>query len=551
MRILVADDDALFHKLADAVLKRDGYELIHAKDGLQALELFRDQQPDLLLTDYQMPGLNGIELCRKVKSLAPDRFIPMVMLTGEGESRTLQESLEAGVVEFLTKPVNPDELRLRIRSLAELISLHKNLALAQSESDEEMLITKHILHRLVEPGLRAMPAHIHMETLQTRRINGDACTYRQGLPGIHFGLLCDATGHSLTAGISTIPAIQAFLSMVSRDIPLEIIYREINTRLRQMLPAGRFVCLMLVRLDLHNGTLSLLNAGLPDALLLTPRGTTRRFASRNLPAGVLDDLDQPVVEEVAISGGERLLAFTDGIQEMLGQEDAYGILAEGMSTLPFDAYRDAIQGRLRIGIGNREQHDDVSWALWEVPRRSEIRSARPFSESVPLPSALVTRFAFDLTFDPRRHAIREVLPDCLRLLGGHGVPASAGQTLALTLTEALTNALDHGLLQLDSKLKQEGFEAYEAARRERLAGAGGGSITLRIQLQGDAGGQVRAIGVEVQDTGAGFDWKAWQQDSTLDEARASGRGLLIIRSVTADMSFNEVGNNLRFTLPCG
>ena len=69
MRILVADDDALFHKLADAVLKRDGYELIHAKDGLQALELFRDQQPDLLQPGFEqrtaphprgvLPGTEG------------------------------------------------------------------------------------------------------------------------------------------------------------------------------------------------------------------------------------------------------------------------------------------------------------------------------------------------------------------------------------------------------------------------------------------------------------------------------------------------------------
>ncbi|HJW43004.1 MAG TPA: fused response regulator/phosphatase [Geothrix sp.] len=550
MRILVADDDALFHKMAEAVLQTDGFELMHAKDGPQALALFQQAWPELVLTDYQMPGMNGIELCRRIKALDPRRFIPMVMLTGEGETSLLRDSLEAGVVEFLTKPVHPDELRLRVRSLAELIALHTDLALAKSASDEELLITKHILHRLVEPSLRTMPDFIHMETLPTRRINGDACTYRQGLPGVHFGFLCDATGHGLAAGISTIPAIQAFLSMAARDLPLEIIYREVNTRLRQMLPTGRFVCLLLVRLDLHNATLSLLNAGLPDALLLTSDGTARRFASQNLPAGVLDQVEPPKIEEVAVEGGERLLAFTDGIQEVLGQEEAYRFLMEDLAECPFDRHRAAIQDLLRSGIRNREQQDDVSWALWHVPPPLSPRMACPFPKSEPAAGPLETAFAFELTFDPRLHPVREILPDCLRLLSGHGISSDAGQNLALALTEAVINAVDHGLLRLESDLKEQGFEAYEAARRERLAASGPGSVTLRIRLDGGDQRRAKAIRVEVEDSGYGFDWRRLGMVQESPNPRVSGRGLLIIQSLAPDVSFNEAGNCLRFTLPC-
>ncbi len=551
MRILVADDDALFHIVANAVLAGDGYKVIHARDGLEALDLYREHRPDLILTDYQMPGLNGIELCRSIKALDPHRFIPMVMLTGDEKSRILRESLDAGLVEFLTKPVTPDELRLRVRSLVELISLHKNLALAKSENDEEMLITKHILHRLVEPGLRAMPDHIHMETLQTERINGDACTYQQGLPGIHFGLLCDATGHGLAAGVSTIPAIQAFRGMVSRDIPLETIYREINAKLRKMLPSGRFVCLLLVRLDVHNGTLSLLNAGLPEAIFMNPKGKIRRFASRNLPAGVLDQVEEPVVEEVAVSGGERLLTFTDGIQEILGTEDAYRVLTQGLGETPFNVHRFLIQESLNLGISTNEQHDDVSWALWEVPPRAP--AAPPRMDKLQ-PVALAHQsspFAFELCFDPRQHPLREVLPDCLRLFSSRGVPSAMNQLLAMTLTEATTNALDHGLLHLDSALKQQGFEAYDAVRKERLASHESGTLTLRFRLYREPQGAITALGIEVEDSGPGFDWRAWEQAGAADAHQASGRGLMIIRSVASEMSFNECGNCLRFTLGTG
>lgn len=543
MRILVADDDALFHKVADALLRVDGHDVFHAKDGLDALTAFQEHQPDLVLTDYRMPRLDGIELCRRIKSLAPSRFIPMIMLTGDGESRILRDSLEAGVVEVLNKPVNPDELRLRVRSLAELVTLHSNLALAKGENDEEMLITKHILHRLVEPGLRALPDHIHMETLQTQRINGDACAYHPGLPGIHFGFLCDATGHGLTAGVSTIPAIHSFLRMATRDVPLEIIYRKINTRLRQILPTGRFVCLMLVRLDLHRGTLSVLNAGLPDALLHGAQlpgngGTIRRFPSHNLPPGVLDQVGPPVVQSVAIQGGERLLAFTDGIQEALGDQEAYRMLMDDLADLPFAQHREVIQARLSAGIRDHEQQDDVSWSLWEIPRPNAPRLPAHLPKPGPVPPSLVTSLALELAFDPARHAIREILPDCLRLLSGHGVAREAGQTLALALTEALMNTLDHGLPRL-----KEAPESPATRGEER--------VTLRIRLKGGADRRVRAIGVEVEDSGAGFDWRQWEAAAVEVGAASRGQGLLIVRSLASEMSFNEAGNCLRFTLPCG
>lgn len=546
MRILVADDDALFHKVADALLRVDGYEVFHAKDGLEALAAFQEHRPHLVLTDYRMPGLNGIELCRRIKTLDPARFIPVIMLTGDGESRTLREGLEAGVVEVLNKPVNPDELRLRVRSLAELITLHSNLALAKGESDEEMLITKHILHRLVEPGLRALPDHIHMETLQTQRINGDACAYHPGLPGVHFGFLCDATGHGLTAGVSTIPAIHSFLRMATRDVPLEIIYRKINTRLRQILPTGRFVCLMLIRLDLHRATLSVLNAGLPDALLHGPPlhgngGTIRRFPSRNLPPGVLDQVGPPIVEQVAITGGERLVAFTDGIQEVLGDQEAYRILMDGLASLPFGQHRDTIQVRLKTGIQDHEQQDDVSWTLWEIPKPNSPRLACRLPKPGPLPPGLVTSLAFELAFDPARHPVREILPDCLRLLGGHGVSREAGQTLALALTEAMMNTLEHGLPQLR---KAPGADQAPEAPAN-------GTVTLRIRLSCDGDRRVRAIGVEVEDSGAGFDWRGWEAGLDPAGLATGGRGLLIVRSLSSEMSFNEAGNCLRFTLPCG
>jgi anti-sigma regulatory factor (Ser/Thr protein kinase)/HAMP domain-containing protein len=433
--------------------------------------------------------------------------------------------------------------------IGRLEAKERSLTRARAETDEELAITKHLLRRLVEPGLRALPPGFHMETLQTRRINGDACTYRQGLPGVHFGFLCDATGHGLAAGVSTLPAVQAFLSMANRNIPLDTAYRQINARLREMLPSGRFVCLMLMRLDVHKGTLSILNAGLPDALLLPRHGPPRRIASHNLPAGVVDRLDAPVVEQIAVSEGDRLFAFTDGLQDMLG-ERLQSILAPS-GKLPFPACQKAIQEALAADGLDREQQDDASWALWEVPAPASARlsnAARPAGDSA---EPLRTIFALDFILNPREQTIREFLPDCLRLLGNQGLPSGPSQRLALALTEALANAVDHGLLRLDPRLKEGGIEAYEAARHAGLEALTEGTVSLRISLRAGSHSGIREIAVEVEDSGPGFNWRAWQEQAGQAEPPMAGRGLLTLRALSRDLGFNAAGNALRFTLSCG
>jgi serine phosphatase RsbU (regulator of sigma subunit) len=434
--------------------------------------------------------------------------------------------------------------------LARLENNRATLIKAQAQSDEELVVARHVLQRLVEPGLAALPPQFHMETLQVARINGDACTYQEGPAGLHFGLLCDATGHGLTAGISTLPAIQAFLSMVARDVPLETMYREINQRIHQLMPVGRFLCLLLIRLDLRNGTLSVLNAGLPDAILCTTGGGRRRFESRNLPAGILAE-EEPVIETVAVAPGERLFACTDGVLELFETGDAEPWLLRGLDAGPLAAHRRAIQEALTRIAEDRGQRDDLSWALWEVPPLLCARIEPPGRTSDPVPSQLDEGFRLDLVFQPQNHAARDLLPDVIRLLSDRGLGAREGQILALTLTEALANAVDHGLLGLDPDLKSQGFEAYEALRRLHLAGLQKGSVRLSIGLRTQPCGPIQEVVVEVEDTGPGFDWRAWDLEAAGASSAPSGRGLLLIRALSKDLTFNETGNRIRFTLPCG
>ena len=118
-RILIADDTQEVLALLEAVLGEE-YEIITALDGLRALELAVEQQPDLILLDVLMPGLDGFEVCRRLRCEERTQRIPIVFLTGLNAVEDEQRALELGAIDFIAKPIQPAIVRLRIRNHMEL-----------------------------------------------------------------------------------------------------------------------------------------------------------------------------------------------------------------------------------------------------------------------------------------------------------------------------------------------------------------------------------------------------------------------------------------------
>jgi putative two-component system response regulator len=140
--VLVVDDYESNRRGLGQLLEHDGYSVLTASNGRDALEIVARERPDLILLDVLMPGISGLEVCAQLKRNADTRLTPVVLISGAQERQTRLAGLDAGADDFLNKPVDAEELRTRVRSLMRLKGLTDDL-----ESAESLFLT---LGRIIE-----------------------------------------------------------------------------------------------------------------------------------------------------------------------------------------------------------------------------------------------------------------------------------------------------------------------------------------------------------------------------------------------------------------
>lgn len=117
MKILIVDDDADFRDITRISLSKKGYKVLEARSGREAMQLARKEQPDLILLDILMPGLDGYETCRQIKTNPATRHIAIIVLTALGDPLARYKAQKAGADDYVAKPVTTDELHEQVKRL--------------------------------------------------------------------------------------------------------------------------------------------------------------------------------------------------------------------------------------------------------------------------------------------------------------------------------------------------------------------------------------------------------------------------------------------------
>lgn len=136
LQILVADDSPVYHKLVQDALFYQPYSTIHAKSGQEALELFRKHSPPIVITDWMMPDLSGLDLCKRIREESHGTYTYVILLTSMSDSESLVKGLEAGADEFLTKPFDPAELQARLGVGRRIAQLHRQVEMRDKQLAE-------------------------------------------------------------------------------------------------------------------------------------------------------------------------------------------------------------------------------------------------------------------------------------------------------------------------------------------------------------------------------------------------------------------------------
>jgi sigma-B regulation protein RsbU (phosphoserine phosphatase) len=144
MKILIAEDDAISRKILQTILTKDGYDVIAVEDGLKALESLQKEVPDMVITDWMMPDLDGVQLSHQVRELNLPSYVYIILLTALTDKQRIIEGLDAGADDYVTKPYDKTELLSRVKAGERVIQLEKTLLQKNQELSQALAQVKQL-----------------------------------------------------------------------------------------------------------------------------------------------------------------------------------------------------------------------------------------------------------------------------------------------------------------------------------------------------------------------------------------------------------------------
>jgi len=397
-RVLVVDDSKMQRRILSATLARAGYEVIEAASGAEALEIAARLVPDLILSDWMMPGMDGLEFCRAFRAQMHGRYVYFILLTSKTDTNDVAQGLQSGADDFLTKPVNGQELRARIAAGERILRMERELneknrlvssTLGALQSlydslDRDLMEARKLQQSLVRERHRSFGnAEVSLLLRPSGHVGGDLVGFfpinarRVGLFSI------DVSGHGITSALMTarlagllsgtspeqnIALVLSDLGIYDARPPAEVA-AHLNRVLLEEMETESYFTLLYADVDLISGHVAMVQAGHPHPAIQRACGRVEHPGAGGLPVGLLEGAEyQDFAAE--LRPGDRLLLASDGITEAANPE---GVQLEeaGLSRLMVrnaglggPAFLEALVWDLEAFTGG-EFTDDVSAVFFE------------------------------------------------------------------------------------------------------------------------------------------------------------------------------------------
>jgi sigma-B regulation protein RsbU (phosphoserine phosphatase) len=397
--VLVVDDSRLQRKIMASFLQRMGLTVIEAGSGEEALRLCDAHPVDMVISDWMMPGMNGIEFCRAFRAAGRERYVYMILLTSKSEKGEVALGLDAGADDFLAKPVSLDELRARISAGERILRMERDLtrqnqvanaALSElrvlyDSIDRDLIEARKLQQSLVRERRRSFAqGEVNLLLQPSGHVGGDLVgMFRIGESGLGlFGI--DVSGHGIASALLT-ARLAAYMTGSTPDQNLALQFdsrgrvvarppEQAAARLNQLMmdevDTGHYFTMILANVDLRTGAVDMVQAGHPSPLLQGPDGSVRKIGDGGMPIGLLPDATFER-HSFSIAPGERLFIFSDGFSECPDPEgnllDETGLtaLVERRRDMNGGAMLEALVWDLTQYSDDRDFPDDLSAVLFE------------------------------------------------------------------------------------------------------------------------------------------------------------------------------------------
>ncbi|MFD2670986.1 SpoIIE family protein phosphatase [Marinicrinis sediminis] len=378
MRILIVDDNPTNQIVIEKVLQKAGYQqntklssafelidYLHMNEEQPQESLFEHADADLILLDMMMPGMDGIEVCRLIQKYPHLKDIPIIMVTAVGDSSKLAEALDAGAIDFVTKPINKIELLARIR-----VALRLKYEKDWHKNQDKIIRQELDLARQVQRGVMSDTLHneaLHIDALYrpSSQLAGDMYAWQQLDNGKYGVMIIDVMGHGISSALVCMFISSQIRELLQRNVdPVEMM-QQLNARMMELqtesIPISYYFTGIYCVIDPVHQELEYVNAGHPPGLLVEATGKVRRLETSSCAIGMFEELEMRK-ERISFTADSKLYLYTDGLMEQHAMEEDPDQQIKQLSQL-FKRERKADMEELfhhfvSTQFGT-EQHDDV------------------------------------------------------------------------------------------------------------------------------------------------------------------------------------------------
>lgn len=402
MNVLLIDDDPASLLFLSAVLRKQGHAVVTAQSAQEGYQLILERRAALVISDWNMPEMTGPDLCRQIRSAGLPHYVYFILLSVRRDKDSLLEGMEAGADDFLVKPVDPAELRARLRAGERVLHLERELD-ERNEALDRLNSELSLAYETMKKDL-ATAAAIQKSLLPRPQVWGEFKLDWLFIPSSllagdmlgyfpldqnHLAFFqIDVAGHGVSSALISFatskrlmpegkhggpPKFQHQPEGESPGIPEPSqVIAELNRRFSNEPEAeSYFLTMVYGSLDIRDGRLRLSVAGHPPPLLWRRAdGTFIESRCRGVPVGVLDDSEYDT-EDLQMNAGDRLFIYTDGIVEcpnpegeMFGPERLRGRLAEAAGS-SLTEVKETLSEALRQWRGSDLFPDDISLLIIE------------------------------------------------------------------------------------------------------------------------------------------------------------------------------------------